>query len=145
MTDPQSPWSDPTKEPTPPPQWAASAPVYPPPPPVSAVPDSGYTYYQQPVAYQPNPYTQYQPIPPNNGLAIASMIMAIIGFGPIAAIMGHIARGQIRSRGESGEGFALAGIIVGWATTAIWLLLCGGFLLLGLSFGALGMASGTGS
>jgi hypothetical protein len=65
--------------------------------------------------------------PPTNGLAIASMIVAILGFGPIGAIMGHIARNQIRERGEQGDGFALAGIIVGWVTTGLWLLFCCGF------------------
>jgi hypothetical protein len=175
MTDPQSQWSDPTKDPAQaqqspapqsvePPQWSGSAPVYPPPPPVSAAPDSGYTYqqtqyqqapyqapyqdpYQQPGQYPPAPYQQspygpaYAPVQPTNGLAIASMIVAILGFGPIGAIMGHIARRQIRERGEQGDGFALAGIIVGWVTTAFWVLFCGGFIALG----ALGAAAGAGS
>src|SRR5258705_7219512 len=71
MTDPQSQWSDKTKEPQSPapqsaesPQWSGSAPVYPSPPPVSAAPDTGYTYqptpyqdpYQQPTQYQAAPY-----------------------------------------------------------------------------------------
>jgi len=66
---------------------------------------------------------------PTNGLAIASMIVSILGFGPIGAIMGHIARRQIRERNEQGDGFALAGIIVGWVTTAIWVAACGFVIL----------------
>ena len=50
------------------------------------------------------------------------MIVSILGFGPVGAIMGHIARRQIQERGEQGDGFALAGIIVGWVTTGIWVL-----------------------
>jgi Domain of unknown function (DUF4190) len=66
---------------------------------------------------------------PTNGLAIASLIVSILGFGPVGAIMGHIARRQIKERNEQGDGLALAGIIVGWVTTAIWVLCCGGFAI----------------
>jgi hypothetical protein len=57
------------------------------------------------------------------------MICAIVGLGPIAAIMGHIARRQVQERNEQGDGFALAGIIVGWVTTGIWVLCCGAYAL----------------
>jgi len=33
--------------------------------------------------------------------------------------MGHVARRQIRERGDSGDGMALAGVIVGWIAFAI--------------------------
>ena len=90
--------------------------------------------YQGEQAYttQPTYYTQPGYVvaaQPTNGLAIASMITSILGFGPIGAIMGHIARKQIRERGEQGDGFALAGIIVGWVTTGIWVLCCGGYAI----------------
>ncbi|MEU1607505.1 DUF4190 domain-containing protein [Micromonospora matsumotoense] len=79
-------------------------------------------------------YGGYQPPPPQNGLAIASMIVSIIGaiglcgyglggyVGVIGAILGHVARKQIRERGEGGAGFATAGIVVGWISTAIAVL-----------------------
>lgn len=70
---------------------------------------------------------------PTNGLAIASLIVSILGLGPIGAIMGHIARRQIRERNEQGDGLALAGIIVGWVTTAIWVLCCGGIVVTALA------------
>jgi hypothetical protein len=59
-----------------------------------------------------------------NGMAVASLILSLIGFAtcitaPIGAILGHVARKQIRERGESGDGLALGGIIVGWILTAI--------------------------
>jgi len=80
--------------------------------------------YQDPYgqSYGPNPYGYYGPPPrTQNGLALASMIVSIIALvlcsglpGIIGAIMGHVARKQVRERGEEGDGFALAGIIVGW-------------------------------
>jgi Domain of unknown function (DUF4190) len=90
--------------------------------------------YQAQTSYTTQPTYYAQPgyvvaAAPTNGLAIASMIMSIVGFGPIGAIMGHIARKQIRERGEQGDGFALAGIIVGWVTTGIWVLCCGGYAI----------------
>src|SRR5579863_6619242 len=58
---------------------------------------------------------------PTNGLAIASLVCGLtqfLGFwivtGIPAIIMGHIARKQIRERGEQGVGMALAGIILGY-------------------------------
>jgi hypothetical protein len=90
--------------------------------------------YQAQTSYTTQPAYYAQPgyvvaAAPTNGLAIASMIISILGFGPIGAIMGHIARRQIRERGEQGDGFALAGIIVGWVTTGIWVLCCGGYAI----------------
>jgi hypothetical protein len=90
--------------------------------------------YQAQTSYTTQPAYYAQPgyvvaAAPTNGLAIASMIISILGFGPIGAIMGHIARKQIRERGEQGDGFALAGIIVGWVTTGIWVLCCGGYAI----------------
>lgn len=68
-------------------------------------------------------YPQYAPAPPTNGLAIAALVCSLAGLAtcisaPVGAILGHIARRQIRERGEGGDGLALAGIIVGWILTA---------------------------
>jgi hypothetical protein len=60
-----------------------------------------------------------------NALAIVSLVLAIMGFGPVGAIIGHIARKQIRERGGRGDGLALAGVIVGWITTGLYVVLCG--------------------
>lgn len=65
-----------------------------------------------------------------NGLAVASMILSIVGFlwilpfvGSLAgAIMGHVSLGQIKRTGEAGRGMALAGVIIGWAGVAITVL-----------------------
>jgi DUF1707 SHOCT-like domain/Domain of unknown function (DUF4190) len=64
-----------------------------------------------------------------NGLAIASLACALAQFvfGPVttipAIVFGHVARHQIRRTGEQGAGLALAGLILGWATVILGLLL----------------------
>jgi hypothetical protein len=109
------------------------------PPQSSPYPQSGVPYQPQSSSYGA-PYGQQHPgwaapqasygpprVPETNALAIVALVLAIMGLGPIAAIVGHIARGQIRHRGDSGDGLALAGIIVGWITTALWVAVCGLF------------------
>jgi hypothetical protein len=65
-------------------------------------------------------YAQPAAAPRTNGLAIAAMVVSLVsiavcGFPAIiGAIMGHVARRQIRERGEAGDGMALTGVIVGW-------------------------------
>src|SRR4051812_39582303 len=80
-----------------------------------------------PPAYPAYPYGGPMPAQPRtNSLAITAMVLALVGLGcgltaPIGAIMGHVARRQIRQRGEGGSGMALAGIIVGWIVTVLYL------------------------
>jgi MFS family permease len=77
--------------------------------------------------YYPYPAT----VQKTNGLAIASLVVSIVGavmlvcygigglISIVGAILGHVARRQIRERQEGGDGMALAGVIVGWIVTAI--------------------------
>ena len=64
-----------------------------------------------------------------NGLAIASLAcgLAQFMFGPLATIpaivFGHVARQQIKRTGEQGADLALAGLILGWATVILAILL----------------------
>ena len=64
-----------------------------------------------------------------NGLALASFAcgFAQFIFGPPAAIpaivLGHVARRQIKRTGEQGAGLALAGLILGWATVILAIVL----------------------
>ncbi|MQA25943.1 MAG: DUF4190 domain-containing protein [Micromonosporaceae bacterium] len=78
----------------------------------------------------PPPYGYY-PVavrPPTNGLAIASLAVScgaialcgVLAF--IGSILGHVARKQIRETGEQGDGLALAGIIVGYSVTGLYVL-----------------------
>lgn len=89
--------------------------------------------------YAPPPYPGYGYPPPSartNGLAIASFICSLAALSmcvtaPVGAILGHVARRQIRERGERGAGMALAGVIIGWVITGLVV----GFVILGLSGG----------
>jgi hypothetical protein len=53
-----------------------------------------------------------------NGLAIASFVVSLVGLcsplGILGLIFGYIAKGQIRTRNNSGGGLATAGIVLGW-------------------------------
>jgi hypothetical protein len=62
-------------------------------------------------------------------MAIVSLVLSLSGLlvwltAPVGAVLGHVARKQIKERGEQGEGMALAGIIVGWIITGLGLLGC---------------------
>ncbi|SCL26804.1 protein of unknown function [Micromonospora nigra] len=105
----------------------AGAKVDGPPPPVG-YPTSGYPAPGYPAPGHPAPgyapYPGYAPPPKTNGLAIAALVLSLVGFtscitGPVGAIMGHVAMRQIRETGEGGEGLAKAAIIVGWIVTAL--------------------------
>ncbi|GAA3657920.1 hypothetical protein GCM10022237_17450 [Nocardioides ginsengisoli] len=93
-------------------------------------------YGQQPYAQQPygqQPYGAgvppygYPPVAGTNSLAIASLVVSILsitvcaGFtGFVGAILGHMARGQMKRSGEQGGGLAMAGIIIGWLGTVFF-------------------------
>ncbi len=72
---------------------------------------------------------------PTNGMAIGAMVTSIVAMvslcfygvggvviGPVGAILGHVARRQIRERAQEGDAMALAGIIIGWIAAALGLL-----------------------
>jgi hypothetical protein len=75
--------------------------------------------------YGPPAYGAYAP-PETNGLAVASLVCSLAGFFAcgvptiVGVVLGHVARGQIRrSEGrQTGDGLALAGLIVGYLMIA---------------------------
>jgi hypothetical protein len=77
-------------------------------------------YGPPPAPYGPGYPAPYgYPVPRRtNGLAIASMVLGILWIywigSILALVFGYIARGQIRERGEAGDGMAIAGIVLGW-------------------------------
>ena len=105
-------------------------PYQPPPPPIGQPP----TPYVPPAPwYAQGPYTQPGAYPgalqpPNNGMAIAALIVGIssiplalccVGVGPVVGIvgliLGFIARNQIRQSGgaQGGDGLAVGGLVCG--------------------------------
>jgi peptidyl-prolyl cis-trans isomerase B (cyclophilin B) len=63
-----------------------------------------------------------------NVLAIVSLITGLLALGIVAVVAGHIALRQIRRSGESGRGFAVAGLVLGYlgivalgVAVAVWL------------------------
>lgn len=103
---------------------------------------------------QPGPPPQYgyAAAPPAGGptnvLAIVSLVLSILGvvgvlpfIGLIAGIItGHIARRQIRSGSDQGEGLATAGLVIGYVGVLLWVL----FLVVIIAvFGAAWFAVGT--
>lgn len=80
-----------------------------------------------PGAYGYPGYPGY-PVPrPINGLAIASLVLGIVWLwwlgSILALVFGYIARKQIRQRGQSGDGLAVAGIVLGWVAVGFLALL----------------------
>jgi hypothetical protein len=57
-----------------------------------------------------------------NDLAVFALIASCIGLSIPGLIMGHIALRQIKKSGETGHGFALAAVIIGYAITVLVLL-----------------------
>ena len=110
---------------------ATPPPAYPPqtPPP----PAPGPYAYAQPPAYPAKPKT--------NGLALASMILGILGVTiglcllafpvmPILAVVfGHIGLNQIRKTGAQGRGFAITGLVTGYIGIALAVLWLIGFII----------------
>ncbi|PTT16455.1 DUF4190 domain-containing protein [Microbacterium sp. HMWF026] len=72
-----------------------------------------------------------------NTLAIVSLIASIVGvfvlpvIGQIVGIVtGHMSLSQIKARAEKGRGLAVAGLIVGYVTLALGVLLLVFFIIL---------------
>lgn len=119
-----------------------------PPPPPQQQPQQPYQPYGQPAANAyGQPYGQaagqqygYQPAPSTNALSIVSLVVSILSLttclgatGFIGAIMGHVSKGQIKRTNEQGAGMALAGIIIGWIGTAIFLAAVAVFVILAIA------------
>ncbi|MFC5956881.1 DUF4190 domain-containing protein [Streptomyces pratens] len=72
------------------------------------------------------PHTSYspygfRPLPPTNGLAIASLVFGILWIVPVLGlVLGLVALRQIRRRGEQGRGMAIGGAVMSAAGMVAW-------------------------
>ena len=76
--------------------------------------------YGQQAGYQYQPYAAGR----TNIMAIVALVLSVVGLAPVGAILGHVARRQIKQSGEGGDGLALAAIIIGWTLTGLVLVGC---------------------
>jgi Domain of unknown function (DUF4190) len=84
-------------------------------------PYPGQPAYGQPGGYTGYPQQAYAAPPPTNTMAILALIFAIL-VAPLGLVFGFIARSQIKRTGESGEGLAMAGIIIGGIFTLLYVV-----------------------
>lgn len=77
----------------------------------------------------------YRPLAPTNTVAVIGMVLSLTGFmtsfvpiGIVGIVMGHIARRQIRQRGERGDPMALTALWAGYLGVGFWLLFWGLYL-----------------
>ena len=88
------------------------------------------------------------PLKRTSTLAIISLVSGLLGWtlvpwlGSIAAIItGHMARAEIRREAETteGDGFAIAGLVLGWSMVALSVL---ALIMIFLFFGGLALFLG---
>lgn len=60
------------------------------------------------------------PAVPTEPTAWASVVLGVLGGGPVALVLGLVARARVRSRGRRGGRLALAGIALGVLGTLAW-------------------------
>lgn len=94
---------------------------------------------------QPAPVTvvppAFLPAPQHrtNGKAVGAAVcggLCLLTFGLTglpAVILGHAARAEMRRTGESGEGLAITGLVLGWLSTAGWALVVTLLVTLGIA------------
>lgn len=78
-------------------------------------------------------YPPHPPPPSTNGMAVASMVLGIVGVilgwllmgvpSVLAVIFGHVALAAIRRTGQHGRGMAIAGLVTGYIVVGIVALL----------------------
>lgn len=87
--------------------------------PYSASPYRGSQYAASP--YAASPYATDGPVRPTNVLAIIALVSSFF-IPPAGIVCGHLALGQIARTGESGRGLAMSGLIIGYISTGLILL-----------------------
>jgi len=62
-------------------------------------------------------------------MAIVALVSALV-FAPLGIVFGHIALTQIRRTDEDGKGLAIAGLVIGYVLTGLFLLVIVFWLIL---------------
>jgi hypothetical protein len=88
--------------------------------PYGAPPGSPAPQYGQPPQ---SPYGYAPVAPATNTMAILSLVFAFV-FAPLAIVFGHMAKKQIKERGEGGDGLATAGLVLGYIFTGLTVVVC---------------------
>lgn len=65
-----------------------------------------------------------------NGMAIASLILSVVGASVLGVIFGHVAISQIDKTGQEGRALAIAGLVVGYVGIVSWVVGSAWFLFL---------------
>ena len=87
-------------------------------------PTAGAPFPNQPYAWSYPPLNRRL-----NNMALASMIVSLASFltcpllGLLGVYLGTRARNEIKTRGDDGDGMALAGIVAGWVAAGLSVLL----------------------
>ncbi|MFC4059935.1 DUF4190 domain-containing protein [Planomonospora corallina] len=102
-------------------------------------PAGGY----DPYGYDPYAYGAPPPPRPNNGMAVAALVLGIVGLfacgvtSIVGIVLGHVSLSQIKRTGEEGRGMAIAGLVLSYVGVAAWVAVALLYLgMLGLFFGA---------
>lgn len=109
-------------------QRPAAAPKYPVQLPPSEPQERAYRPAPQYSSYVHAPASGKVAAPGTNGLAIAALVVSLLGAGWLAVIFGHIARRQCRTRPQRGSGVALAALILGYIALPFNILLFVGLM-----------------
>ena len=74
----------------------------------------------------PVPAAQPAPAAPAekwNVLSIVAFVLSLVGFNVIAIVLGFIGLSQVKKTGERGRGLAIAAIIIGFVSIAIFIII----------------------
>ncbi|PZT68663.1 hypothetical protein DN402_12800 [Streptomyces sp. SW4] len=93
---------------------------------MSIPPPSGTYPPQPPYGQGPAPHPAWPPQRSVNGLAVAAFVLGLLCFLPaVGLVLGLVALGQIRRKGERGKGFAVAGSALSAVGLVLWALALG--------------------
>ena len=56
-------------------------------------------------------------------LSIVAFVLSLIGFNVIAIVLGFIGLSQVKKTGQRGRGFAIAAVIIGFASIVLFVLI----------------------